>query len=195
MKARRPIREIPHTLPEHLRPVSPAPARAWLWQVPLCVTLTLGALYAAAALVVGPCDGPGATCPKPASPMVTAAPPLQNPPSEAAPPARPILRVAFAPLPLSMADATTHRTYSLPPGQTVQDVATLPNAIPLDEMNLIAVVEADGVRHALVRLPGGRILRVQEGDTLQDATVATIGARKLYMLRPDNTSSALVLGG
>lgn len=94
-----------------------------------------------------------------------------------------------------MADAPAKRTYSLPPGQTVQDLATLPNAIPLDDMNLIAVVEAGGVRHALVRLPGGRILRVQEGDRLQDATVATIGARKLFMRRPDNTSSTLVMGG
>ena len=55
----------------------------------------------------------------------------------------------------------------LPSGQTVADIATRPKAIALDQLNLIAVVEAAGLRHALVRLADGRILRVREGDRLQ----------------------------
>jgi hypothetical protein len=102
---------------------------------------------------------------------------------------------ALAPLPLALGDGPFSQGYVLPPGQTVEDAATQAARIALDEVNLIAVVEADGIRHALVRLPDGRILRLREGDRLEDATVAAIGDNTLYMLRPDNTPRALVLGG
>jgi len=193
MNARRSMRPAPQPVPEHLRPLPPAaPARGWLWQLPLAVGLTLGALYLAASLVP-PCSAPGPDCAPPNKPDA----PLIQPraPDAAAPHRRPILRVAFAPLPLSMADAPPERAAPLPSGQTVADIATRPKAIALDQLNLIAVVEAAGLRHALVRLADGRILRVREGDRLQDATVAAIGDNTLYMLRPDNTRRMLVLGG
>lgn len=185
-------------LPEHLRPASATPAaRGWLWQVPLGVVMTLGALYWAAGLV-DHCYEQGAFCPAPA-PVAVAPVTEQDTPGPAQvakPPQRPVIDHALVPLPLSLGDgAAPPDSYTLPPGQTLEEAATHSAAIRLDDVNLIAVVEADGARHALVRLPDGRILRVREGDRLKDATVAAIGARTLYMLRSDNTPRALVLGG
>lgn len=186
-------------LPEHLRPARAMPAaRGWLWQVPLGVVMTLGALYWAAGLV-DHCHEPGAFCPAPA-PVAVATVVEQDSPAAPAPvarpPSRPVMAHALAPLPLSLGDgAAPPDSFTLPPGQTLEEAATHAAAITLDDVNLIAVVDADGARHALVRLPDGRILRVREGDRLEDATVAAIGARTLYMLRSDNTPRALVLGG
>lgn len=192
------MREPPPPLPEHLRPVPSAPpARGWLWQVPLGVALTLGVLYLLSGLV-DHCTEGGAFCPHPETIDASAqkAPVATLAPADAPPkPKRPVMAYALAPLPLSLGDGPGAESYVLPPGQTLAEAATQSAAIALDEMNLIAVVEAEGVRHALVRLANGRILRVREGDRLQDATVAAIGARTLYMLRPDNTPHALVLGG
>jgi hypothetical protein len=192
------MREPPPHLPEHLRPVPPAPpTRGWLWQVPLGVVLTLGVLYLLSGFV-DHCTEGSTFCPRPepidenaqTAPVATLSPP-DAPPK----PKRSVMAYALAPLPLSLGDAPEAASYVLPPGQTLAEAATQTAAIALDEMNLIAVVEAEGVRHALVRLANGRILRVREGDRLQDATVAAIGARTLYILRPDNTPRALVLGG
>ncbi|MBN2759504.1 MAG: hypothetical protein JXQ79_03305 [Rhodobacteraceae bacterium] len=190
------MREPPPPLPEHLCPVPPAPpARSWLWQVPLGVVLTLGVLYLLSGFV-NHCTKGSTFCPRPEPIDESAqkAPVATLSPADALP-KRPVMAYALASLPLSMGDAPGAASYVLPPGQTLAEAATQTAAITLDEMNLIAVVESDGVRHALVRLANGRILRVREGDRLEDATVAAIGARTLYMLRPDNTPRALVLRG
>lgn len=191
------MRQPAPPLPEHLRPAPSAPqARGWLWQVPLGVVLTLGALYWVSGLV-DHCAQSGRFCPPPAPVVQRAELPPEPAPAapEAAAPARPVMDHALAPLPLSLGDGPLSQSYVLPPGQTVEDAATQAARIALDQVNLIAVVEADGIRHALVRLPDGRILRLREGDRLEDATVAAIGDDTLYMLRPDNTPRALVLGG
>ncbi|SUZ31469.1 hypothetical protein ROE7235_01215 [Roseibaca ekhonensis] len=193
------MRQPSQPLPEHLRPLPPerGGGGAWLWQVPVAVALTLGLLYLASGRI-DHCAADGRFCPptdelaESQSPLVASAPPEAQAPAM---PERPVMSLAFAPLPLSMGDGPPAQGYSLPPGMTVQDAATSPRAIALDEMNLIAVVEADGHRHALVRLPDGRILRVREGDRLDGGTVAAIGADTLYMLRANNTPHALVLGG
>lgn len=195
------MRQPSQPLPEHLRPLPPARGGGgWLWQVPVAVALTLGLLYLAAGRV-DHCAADGRFCPpadelaETRSPPVASAPPDVHAPDAPNAPERPVMSLAFAPLPLSMGDGPPAQGYSLPPGLTVQDAATSPRAIALDDMNLIAVVEADGQRHALVRLPDGRIMRVREGDRLDGGTVAAIGADTLYMLRADNTPRALVLGG
>lgn len=190
------MRNRPQPPPAHFCPVPPPPpVRSWLWQLPLGVALTLGALFWVAGLV-DHCTGDSALCPAPeqVAQIRQLAPPPPPPP---APPSavRPVMQHALTPLPLGMGNGPTPQNYLLPPGKTVEDAATRPGAIALDAVNLIAVVEAEGIRHALVRLPDGRILRLREGDRLEDATVAAIGDNTLYMLRPDNTAQALVLGG
>lgn len=196
MKVRRHMQDRPLLLPEHLRPVPPSPpARGWLWQVPLGVLLTLGALYLAAGQV-DHCAQQNAFCQSPAVIEDSAAvAQVAAPAPSFVAPERPVMTHALAPLPLSLGDGDATQNYVLPPGQTVTDAATQAAAITLNDMNLIAVVEANGIRHALVRLPGGRIVRLREGDRLDDGTVAAIGARTLYMLGPDNTPRALTLGG
>lgn len=198
MKARRHMRQPSQPLPEHLRPLPPARGGGgWLWQVPFAVALTLGLLYLAAGRI-DHCAADGRFCPPTDELVETQPPPIASARPEAhAPevPVRPVMSLAFSPLPLSMGDGPPAQDYSLPPGMTVQDAATSARAIALDDKNLIAVVESDGHRHALVRLPDGRILRVREGDRLDGGTVAAIGADTLYMLRANNTPHALVLGG
>lgn len=207
MTPRRPTPHAPDPLPEHLRPLPPARGgRAWLWQVPVAVTLTLGVLYAVAGLV-DHCATDQRFCPR----DVPQQDGLQENGRDTTPPGaaaratrdarpagaaeRPVMTLAHTPLPLSMSTGPTPRAYHLPPGTTVQDAATSASPIALDRVNLIAVVESDGQRHALVRLANGRILRLQEGDRLQGSTVAAIGPDTLYVLRANNTPHALVLGG
>ena len=107
---------------------------------------------------------------------------------------RAVLTHAFDPLPLSFENRGT-RTYVLPPGRTMLDMATEQGRIALDDIALIAVVSRDGVRHALVRLPDGRIARLQQGDLLDGGTVAAISEDALYLLDQDQRPRALVLGG
>ncbi|TVP70597.1 MAG: hypothetical protein EA339_12610 [Rhodobacteraceae bacterium] len=110
------------------------------------------------------------------------------------PPPRAVLGHAFAPLPLSFEQGTT-RNFVLPPGQSMLDMATLTGRISVDHLSLIAVVTQDGLRHALVRLPDGRILRLSQGDALDGGIVAAISDEALFLIGPDMTTWALVLGG
>ncbi len=103
------------------------------------------------------------------------------------------MRIARLPLPMALADRPPEQHYALPPGQSVASVATQGAALRLDRANLLAVITREGVRHALVRLPDGRILRLHEGDRLQDATVAAIDNSALYLLDNDNRPRALRL--
>lgn len=107
---------------------------------------------------------------------------------------RPVLAHAYDPLPLSM-DSEAGRVFVLPPGRSTQDMATERGAISVDEITLIAVVHQNGTRHALVRLPDGRILRLVQGDALDEGTVAAISDDALYFLGPDLVPRAFVLGG
>lgn len=194
-------RHAPADLPENLRPL-PVERRArpfWL-ELGIAVVFSLGALVAVSGWVdqcnlsVEGCPGTPATetrtasAPDPAETTTVAAsaPPKQD--------ARAVLTHAFAPLPLSFEDRAT-RQYVLPPGQSMLDLATERGRIALDEVALIAVVQQDGIRHALVRLPDGRILRLQQGDALDGGTVAAISEDALYLMDADQQPRALVLGG
>lgn len=99
------------------------------------------------------------------------------------------------PLPLALGTASVQRDFVLPQGKSMLDMATEVSRIDLARIALIAVVNQKGVRHALVRLPDGRILRLQHGDNLDGGTVAAIGDDTLYLLEHDMSSRAVLLGG
>ncbi|WP_071796993.1 hypothetical protein [Natronohydrobacter thiooxidans] len=179
-------------------PVRPA-ARGLSWRdVLAAVAFSLAALIAVSA-GLDYCARPGAFCQSPqdlAGESMTAAPPsvAQASVPEPVEPERPVLAHAFAPLPLSFETRTT-RNFVLPPGRSMLDMATEAGRIALDDLTLIAVVQQNGVRHALVRLPDGRIARLQQGDLLEGGTVAAIGEDALYLLDDNQRPRALVLGG
>lgn len=195
-------------LPEVLRPIPPAPRRkpGHLVALAFGIGLSLGGLFIASE-VMDHCaqDGrfcapatmkqsavePPATLPDPAQPAPPPRPKAGNPVATGQ---RPVLAHAFDPLPLSL-DREGARNYTLPPGRSVQDMATQTGAINLSEMSLIAIVRQPGGYHALLRLPDGRILRVEQGDRLDNATVAAISADALFLLGTDLRPIALHFGG
>lgn len=189
-------------LPEQLRLLPDAtPARPPVWlRLGMAVVLSLAGLLAAS-LLIDHCAKDARFCTLPRhsaelAPDVTPAAPEHAPAISAAPapPARAVLAHAFAPLPLSL-DGESTRNFVLPPGQSMLDMATELGRIAVDEVSLIAVVRQNGVRHALVRLPDGRILRLQQGDRLEGGTVAAISEEAIYLIGPDMAPRALILGG
>ena len=195
-------------LPEQLHPLPPKSRqrRPVLRQLGLAVTLSLAGLFAASLAIdhcaedTRFCTLPGQTGPvahEPGAapiPAISDAEPEQAAIMPLAPPSRPVLAHAFEPLPLSL-DGESTRNFVLPPGRTMLDMATEAGRIDVEDVNLIAVVRQDGVRHALVRLPDGRILRLRQGDALDGGTVAAISEDAIYLIGPDMTPRALVLGG
>jgi type IV pilus biogenesis protein PilP len=76
------------------------------------------------------------------------------------------------------APQSTAATRVQPSGQTsttVAAAATIDNAINLGRINLIGVYGRLDDRRALVRLPGGRYVRVAVGDRLDGGQVSSIG--------------------
>lgn len=157
---------------------------AWIL-LPAGVVLTLGVLMLASAHM-DHCARDPLFCPAP-----VAAPVDQTP----AAPLRPVLGHAFTALPMSLGAGRDAPRYSLPPGASMLDVATHPGAIALDQINLIAILQQGDTRQALVRLANGTILRLRQGDRLDGGTVAAIADNAIYLLQPDMTPRALVLGG
>lgn len=182
-------------------PVSaPVPAERGLnWRdVLAAVAFSLAALIAVSAGLEY-CTRAGAFCQQPqdvATETVIAPEPViaQSPAPEPVRQVRAVLAHAFAPLPMSFENQTT-RSFVLPPGQSMLDMATETARIPMDDVALIAVVQQNGVRHALVRLPDGRIARLQQGDLLEGGTVAAISEDALYLIDDNQRPRALVLGG
>lgn len=185
-------------------PVVPAPVVPGpLWQIPLAVVLSLAALVLVSHLLVD-CDSTDMNCaPVAGVPMAGAPPPDQPGPADLPlgqdqtyqpVPARPVMTFARMPLPLGM-DDKAGKTYVLPPGSRMLDMATHRAAIQLDEINLIAVIQRDGLRHALIRLPDGSFVQVRQGDRLEDGIVAAISDTALFVMGEDMTPRAFVLGG
>lgn len=191
-------------LPQILRPVPVSAAdraRPFWLELGVAVIFSLGALIAVSGWLEH-CSTAEHGClglhraesRAPEAPTPSAADLAAVPPEAAEQEVRPVLSHAFAPLPLSFQDHTT-RDYVLPPGQSLLDLATNPSPISLDQVALIAVVQQGDRRHALVRLPDGRILRLQQGDMLDGETVAAISEDALYLMDADQRPRALVLGG
>ncbi|MCC5956427.1 MAG: hypothetical protein JJU07_09995 [Natronohydrobacter sp.] len=187
-------------LPEQASAPPPA-ARGLNWRdILAAVVFSLAALIAVSAgldyctkaggFCQVPQDVATRTVPEPDLAVATA----QAPETETVIQDRAVLAHAFAPLPLSFENRTT-RSFVLPPGQSMLDMATETGRIALDDMALIAVVQQNGVRHALVRLPDGRIARLQQGDLLQGGTVAAISEDAIYLIDDNQQPRALVLGG
>ena len=68
---------------------------------------------------------------------------------------------------------------SIPTRAEVAREATIENAMQLSRLNLIGVYGGDADRRALLRLPSGRIVKVQVGDRVDGGRVAAIGASDL----------------
>ena len=70
---------------------------------------------------------------------------------------------------------------------TVARQATLKNAIDLGDMNLIGVYGSAANRRALVRMPGGRYVKLKVGDRFDGGQVAAIGDSELRYVKNGRT--------
>ncbi|MBI1219130.1 MAG: hypothetical protein GC186_11335 [Rhodobacteraceae bacterium] len=71
----------------------------------------------------------------------------------------------------------------LPSNASVAKESTVNGAINLNRINLIGVFGTTSDRSALVRMPGGKVVRVQVGDTLDGGRIAAIGEDTLYYVK------------
>jgi hypothetical protein len=71
----------------------------------------------------------------------------------------------------------------VPVSASVAKEATVASAINVNRVNLLGVYGTNSDRKALVRLPSGRILKVQVGDALDGGRVAAIGTDNLYYVK------------
>ncbi|MHA3913310.1 hypothetical protein [Halovulum sp. GXIMD14793] len=71
----------------------------------------------------------------------------------------------------------------LPTVANVARAATISNALPMREMTLIGVFGATKNRHALIRLPGGKMVKVATGDTVRGYQVTAISADAIRLNR------------
>ena len=93
---------------------------------------------------------------------------------------------------LSQEDLTSRGT---PSRSTVATRATIPNAIRLNEVNLVGVFGTTGDRRALVRLASGRYVRVRVGDRVDGGRVARITESELFYRKGNRTVSLSVPRG
>ena len=100
--------------------------------------------------------------------------------------------VADAEPELSQEDQASRGT---PSRSTVATRATIPNAIRLNEVNLVGVFGTTGDRRALVRLPSGRYVRVRVGDRVDGGRVARITESELFYQKGNRTVSLSVPRG
>lgn len=72
---------------------------------------------------------------------------------------------------------------SIPTRASVANAATEQDAINLRRMTLIGVFGSSANRRALMRLPNGRMVRVQTGDTVDGGRVAAIGENRVQYVK------------
>ncbi|MEM1267714.1 MAG: hypothetical protein AAGI50_17045 [Pseudomonadota bacterium] len=80
----------------------------------------------------------------------------------------------------------------LPSSASVARAATISDALPMRELALIGVFGTQNARHALVRLPGGRLVKVYSGDTVRGYQVTAISPDAIR-LRRSGRDSLLVI--
>lgn len=72
---------------------------------------------------------------------------------------------------------------AIPQNPSVVREATVNSGLNLNRVSLIGVFGTSADRSALVRMPGGKVMRVQVGDTLDGGRVAAIGEDNLYYVK------------
>ncbi|MHA3976668.1 hypothetical protein ACW9UR_03190 [Halovulum sp. GXIMD14794] len=120
------------------------------------------AAAAAGAVATTPAPAPSVAAVRQPVPGTTVAPTPQEPP-----------RAATAPRPAPQ----------LPTSASVAKAATIDNAMPMRQLALVGVFGKSGSRHALVRLPNGRFVKVGPGDRVDGYQVAAIGENAVRMRR------------
>jgi hypothetical protein len=78
---------------------------------------------------------------------------------------------------------------------TVAATATSLGALDKGELTLLGLFGPEGDLSALVRLPGGRIVKVVRGDRLTQGQVVAIDADGLMLQRGDKTRRVIIPGG
>ena len=72
---------------------------------------------------------------------------------------------------------------AIPQNPSVVREATVNSGLNLNRVSLIGVFGTSSDRSALVRMPGGKVMRVQVGDSLDGGRVAAIGEDNLYYVK------------
>ena len=72
---------------------------------------------------------------------------------------------------------------SLPTRASVAKTATIKNAINLSKLNVIGVYGTSSKRHALLRLPSGRFVKVRVGDRVSGGQVAAIDSNSVKYVK------------
>lgn len=114
--------------------------------------------------------------------------------------AEPLLTASLVPRPrparaVAAAPATTAATATraapvapqIPSRANVAREATLEDALPLGQINLIGVYGSASDRRALVRLPTGRFVKLKVGDRIDGGQVAQIGPNRLLYQKGGRT--------
>lgn len=115
----------------------------------------------------------GAMATTPTAPPAVAAVRQPVPGTTVAPKPQDVPRAATAPRPAPQ----------LPTSASVAKAATVDNAMPMRQLALVGVFGKSGSRHALVRLPNGRFVKVGPGDSVDGYQVAAIGENAVRMRR------------
>lgn len=123
-------------------------------------------------------------------------------PDEAEAAAEPVLTVSLVPRPrpaqavpapqqTAPQQATATRAApvapQIPSRANVAREATIENALPLNQLNLIGVYGSASDRRALVRLPTGRFVKLKVGDRIDGGQVAQIGPDRLLYQKGGRT--------
>lgn len=119
-----------------------------------------GVELAMVAPAAGPPDPPDPNAPTALAALTSPHPPVR--------PAHPVIRVSLPP-----ATALPNVTRTPPPGSVTS--AATDQGLPLDRTALIGILNLDGNRRALLRMPDGRYRSVVVGDVLDGWKVSSIG--------------------
>ncbi|MEO0913173.1 MAG: hypothetical protein AAFY59_09315, partial [Pseudomonadota bacterium] len=91
--------------------------------------------------------------------------------------------VATPPRTQSQPRITARSAPQLPTVASVARAATIENVLPTREMALIGVFGTSSRRHALMRMPNGRYVKVRPGDTVRGYQVTAISADAIRLRR------------